>query len=165
MWGPSNFEYLLEAMHSFIPKDANVSSHSFGPSPGSPSMVLQSLDNPFVLFDHEEIIISAILLRPNSDKPSSLEPIKNVTKPGDLSVIYICDLRKLKGEFDLERAAALGLRPGPKCDSLLDGNPIMSDSQDIMVDIAYLLYLFSFLLSIFCIFQPRAQCGVIFRYT
>ncbi|XP_042014427.1 tRNAse Z TRZ4, mitochondrial-like [Salvia splendens] len=142
MWGPSDFEYLLDAMKSFIPNAAMVNSHSFGPSLGSPSMVLQSFDNPFVLIDEKVIRISVVLLRPNyeevshgenSDKPTSPEPIKHVTKPGDLSVIYICELPEIKGKFDPKRAAALGLRPGPKYGALQGGNPVMSDSQDIMV--------------------------------
>ncbi|KAG6403097.1 hypothetical protein SASPL_135314 [Salvia splendens] len=142
MWGPSDFEYLLDAMKSFIPNAAMVNSHSFGPSLGSPSMVLQSFDNPFVLIDEKVIRISAVLLRPNyedvshgenSGKPTSPEPIKHATKPGDLSVIYICELPEIKGKFDPKRAAALGLRPGPKYGALQGGNPVMSDSQDIMV--------------------------------
>ncbi|XP_042049465.1 tRNAse Z TRZ4, mitochondrial-like [Salvia splendens] len=142
MWGPSDLKYLLDAMKSFIPNAAMVHTRSFGPSPGSPSMVLQSLDNPFVLIDDEVVRISAVLLRPdkeevsqgkNSHKPSSPEPTLNATKPGDLSVIYICELPEIKGKFDPKKAAALGLRPGPKYRELQLGNPVKSDSQDIMV--------------------------------
>ncbi|KAL1551517.1 tRNAse Z trz4, mitochondrial, variant 2 [Salvia divinorum] len=142
MWGPSDLKYLLDAMKSFIPNAAMVHTRSFGPSPGSPSMVLQSLDNPFVLIDDEVVRISAVLLRPNNEevsqgenshKPSSPEPVTNATKPGDLSVIYICELPEIKGKFDPKKAAALGLRPGPKYRELQLGNPVQSDSQDIMV--------------------------------
>ncbi|XP_042052514.1 tRNAse Z TRZ4, mitochondrial-like [Salvia splendens] len=141
MWGPSDLKYLLDAMKSFIPNAAMVHTRSFGPSPGSPSMVLQSLDNPFVLIDDEVVKISAILLRPNkevsqgenSHKPSSPEPTTNATKPGDLSVIYICELPEIKGKIDPKKAAALGLRPGPNYRELQLGNPVKSDSLDIMV--------------------------------
>ncbi|XP_057773077.1 tRNAse Z TRZ4, mitochondrial-like [Salvia miltiorrhiza] len=134
MWGPSDLKYLLDAMKSFIPNAAMVHTRSFGPSPGSPSRVLQSFDNPFVLIDDEVVKISALLLRPNHEEVSSSpESVTNATKPGDLSVIYICELPEIKGKFDPRKAAALGLRPGPKFRELQLGNSVKSDSQDIMV--------------------------------
>lgn len=55
-------------------------------------------------------------------------------KPGDLSVIYVCELPEIKGKFDPQKAAALGLRPGPKYRALQLGNSVKSDHQDIMVE-------------------------------
>ncbi|KAL6996444.1 ribonuclease Z [Sarracenia purpurea var. burkii] len=54
-------------------------------------------------------------------------------KPGDISVIYICELPEIKGKFDPKKAAALGLRPGPKYRELQLGNSVTSDRQNIMV--------------------------------
>ncbi|KAK9142102.1 hypothetical protein Syun_011502 [Stephania yunnanensis] len=54
-------------------------------------------------------------------------------KPGDISVIYICELPEIKGKFDPAKAVALGLKPGPKYRELQLGNSVMSDHQNIMV--------------------------------
>ncbi|XP_059640695.1 tRNase Z TRZ3, mitochondrial-like [Cornus florida] len=56
-----------------------------------------------------------------------------VLKAGDISVIYVCELPEIKGKFDTNKAAALGLRPGPKYRELQLGNSVKSDYQDIMV--------------------------------
>ncbi|KAJ6394648.1 hypothetical protein OIU77_023790 [Salix suchowensis] len=68
----------------------------------------------------------AILLRPNQSQGSAL-------KPGDMSVIYLCELAEIMGKFDPEKAKALGLKPGPKYRELQSGRSVMSDHQDIMV--------------------------------
>lgn len=149
MWGPSDLKYLIDAMKSFIPNAAMVHTRSFGPSfdsKGSPSKVPQIFDDPFVLIDDEVVKISAVLLRPNhedilnsieeaSHEPSSPKAVTNATKPGDLSVVYICELPEIKGKFDPQKAIALGLRPGPKFRELQLGNSVESDNQDIMVNI------------------------------
>ncbi|XP_057505289.1 tRNase Z TRZ3, mitochondrial [Actinidia eriantha] len=54
-------------------------------------------------------------------------------KPGDISVIYVCELPEIMGKFDPKKAAALGLRPGPKYRDLQLGNSVKSDRQNIMV--------------------------------
>ncbi|KAL6006137.1 hypothetical protein ACLOJK_040183 [Asimina triloba] len=54
-------------------------------------------------------------------------------KPGDISVIYVCELPEIKGKFDPAKALALGLRPGPKYRELQLGNSVMSDRQNFMV--------------------------------
>ncbi|KAI3455462.1 hypothetical protein Pfo_012125 [Paulownia fortunei] len=147
VWGPSDLKYLVDAMKSFIPNAAMVHTRSFGPTPdtnGSPSSVSRKFDDPFVLIDDEVVKISAILLRPShvevsesmkekSYDLSSPESGVNVTKPGDLSVIYICELPEIKGKFDPKKAAALGLRPGPKFRELQLGNSVKSDCHDVMV--------------------------------
>ncbi|KAG8379983.1 hypothetical protein BUALT_Bualt07G0146400 [Buddleja alternifolia] len=135
LWGPSDFRYFVDAMKSFIPNAAMVNTRSFGPgSNGSSRSISRSFDDPFVLIDDEVVKLSAILLRPNHLEVSeTLEEKSNVTKPGDLSVIYICELPEIKGKFDPTKAAALGLRPGPKYRELQLGNSVKSDRQDIMV--------------------------------
>ncbi|KAH6832454.1 tRNAse Z4 [Perilla frutescens var. hirtella] len=147
MWGPSDLKYFIEAMKSFVPNSATIHTRSFGPtsdSSGSPSSVQQRFDDPFVLIDDEVVKISAVLLTPNhedvslpigekSHQLSSPESVMNAIKPGDLSVIYICELAEIKGKFDPQKAVALGLRPGPKFRELQLGNSVKSDSQDIMV--------------------------------
>ncbi|KAK4428125.1 tRNAse Z TRZ4, mitochondrial [Sesamum alatum] len=147
VWGPSDLKYLVDAMKSFIPNAAMVHTRSFGPMPGpngSPSNMSRKFDDPFVLIDDEVVKISAVLVRPRrievsdstKDKSYELSPPEsgvNSTKPGDLSVIYICELPEIKGKFDPKKAAALGLRPGPKYRDLQLGNSVKSDRQDIMV--------------------------------
>ncbi|XP_077209963.1 tRNase Z TRZ3, mitochondrial-like isoform X2 [Tasmannia lanceolata] len=56
-----------------------------------------------------------------------------VLKPGDISVIYVCELPEIKGKFDPAKAVALGLKAGPKYRELQLGNSVMSDRQKIMV--------------------------------
>lgn len=54
-------------------------------------------------------------------------------KPGEIAVIYACELPEIKGKFDPDKAASLGLRPGPKYRELQLGNSVMSDRLNIMV--------------------------------
>lgn len=91
--------------------------------------------DPIVLIDDEVVKISAILLQPVSASESSQKHKPDVvSKPGDVSVIYVCELPEIKGKFDPKKAAALGLRPGPKYRELQLGNSVKSDNQDIMVN-------------------------------
>ena len=129
IWGPSDFKYLVDAMKSFIPHAAMVHTHSFGPAPGSDVASLPDLTklaDPIVLIDNEVVKISAILLKPNSSEGSA-------AKPGEMSVIYVCELPEIVGKFDPKKAAALGLRPGPKYSELQSGKSVKSDHQDTMV--------------------------------
>lgn len=54
-------------------------------------------------------------------------------KPGDIAVLYACELPEIKGKFDPDKAASLGLKPGPKYRELQLGNSVMSDRLNIMV--------------------------------
>ncbi|KAM3380224.1 tRNase Z TRZ3, mitochondrial isoform X1 [Capsicum galapagoense] len=157
IWGPSDLKYLVNAMKSFIPNAAMVHARSFGPSVGSS----EATDDLFVPIDDEVVKISAVLLRPRYSKVSKTtkevsseldDPLVGVNhlaenlsvqrmhstaefplKPGDLAVVYICELPEIKGKFDPKKAASLGLRPGPKYRELQLGNSVQSDHQDIMV--------------------------------
>ncbi|KAM7483770.1 hypothetical protein LguiB_008353 [Lonicera macranthoides] len=141
-WGPSDFKYLVDAMKSFIPNAAMVHTHSFGPKPSSDGVSVndpQQFDDPIVLIDDEVVKISAILLRPSCTisydllEKKSNRRAEDALKPGDISVIYVCELPEIKGKFDPKKAVSLGLRPGPKYRELQLGNSVMSDRQNIMV--------------------------------
>ncbi|KAI4329227.1 hypothetical protein L6164_021514 [Bauhinia variegata] len=158
IWGPSDLKYLVDAMRSFIPNAAMVHTQSFGPtmSTNEPAKFDQSrLSEPIVLVDDEVVKISAIILQPSyiegqlftpseshseermdqSPKPPGSPNGKRqaTTKPGDMSVVYICELPEIKGKFDPEKAKALGLKPGPKYRELQLGNSVNSDRQNVMV--------------------------------
>lgn len=160
VWGPSDINYLIDAMRSFIPKAAMVHTHSFGASPRSDGISVSNsikFSEPIVLIDDEVVKISASLLQPNiyKAKPPSMaemevgdarnqnsetvlqkcqnKELEVTLKPGDLSVVYVCELPEIKGTFDPKKANALGLRPGPKYRELQLGNSVKSDRQDIMV--------------------------------
>lgn len=116
-------------MRSFIPRAAMVHTRSFGPSlndstPQSGSS--KPKDDPFVLVDDEVVKISAILLEPNRSEESR-------SKPGETSVIYVCELPEINGKFDPKKAMALGLRAGPKYGKLQSGQSVKSDFKDITV--------------------------------
>lgn len=157
VWGPPDLKYLVDAMRSFIPNAAMVHTRTFGPSR--------------VLVEHDVVKISAILLQPsfseisrrlheasrkgnasekvleermdNASVPSSPNSkIASGGKPGDMSVVYVCELSEFKGKFDPKKAAALGLRPGPKYRQLQDGQSVKSDNQDITVSSGNIMKLF-----------------------
>ena len=155
IWGPSDLKYLVDAMWSFIPNSAMAHTHSFGSAPrGSDAGIFT---DPMVLIDDEVVKISAILLRPSysnmlnlaavrseENRDQSSEPVASslqssprkegtALKPGDISVIYICELPEIQGKFDPTKAVALGLKAGPKYRELQLGNSVMSDHQSIMV--------------------------------
>lgn len=146
IWGPSDLEYLVGAMRSFIPNAAMVHTRCFGPasnSKGDAGPSSANVDNPLVLVDDEVVKLSAILLRSSCSKVNHLldSDAKVVTalKPGDLSAVYICELPEIKGKFDPKKAVALGLKPGPKYRELQLGNSVKSDHQDIMVSMCNIL--------------------------
>lgn len=58
-------------------------------------------------------------------------------KPGDISVIYVCELPEIKGKFDPQKALALGLKAGPKYRDLQLGKSVMSDRKNIMVGFCF----------------------------
>ncbi|KAF1859687.1 hypothetical protein Lal_00010271 [Lupinus albus] len=158
VWGPSDLKYLVDAMRSFIPNAAMVHTKSFGPdfSNDEATMLSQSkLSDPIVLIDDEVVKLSAIIIQPNcfENKPpmasnspahesighsSEIPDSPNgkrqpAAKPGDMSVVYVCELPEIKGKFDPEKAKVLGLKPGPKYRELQLGNSVKSDRQNIMV--------------------------------
>ncbi|XP_044497252.1 tRNAse Z TRZ4, mitochondrial-like isoform X2 [Mangifera indica] len=101
VWGPSNLKYLIDAMKSFVPPTI-VDMHIFGSSPSSDGAALADLIDPVVLVDNKVVKISAILLKPNFSKGSAV-------KPGEMSVIYVCELAEILGEFDSENGGAIVL--------------------------------------------------------
>ncbi|XP_062156167.1 tRNAse Z TRZ4, mitochondrial [Alnus glutinosa] len=161
VWGPSDLKYLVDAMRSFIPNAAMVHTRSFGPALSSDVAAMPDLSkslDPIVLVNDEVVKISAILLQPNcvegwqllNEEPISQKGLEermdhiskplspnsrtgSATKPGDMSVIYVCELPEIKGKFDPAKAMALGLKPGPKYRELQLGNSVKSDHQNIMV--------------------------------
>ncbi|KAG0455755.1 hypothetical protein HPP92_023543 [Vanilla planifolia] len=124
IWGPSDLDFLVNAMKLFIPNAAMVHTHSFGETQNSNGGLGSSM-HPIVLIDDEVVRLSAISLKPNSSA--------GTMKPGDIAVVYICELPEIKGKFDPEKAAACGLKPGPKYRELQLGNSVMSDSLNITV--------------------------------
>lgn len=130
-------------MRSFIPNAAMVHTKSFGPTFGRDESPVQYQSNPIVLVDDEVVRISAIILQPKGPSQTKSHSIDTVdspnvkkipaAKPGDMSVVYVCELPEIKGKFDLEKAKALGLRPGPKYRELQLGNSVKSDHQNVMV--------------------------------
>ncbi|KAL2547592.1 tRNAse Z4 [Forsythia ovata] len=131
VWGPTDLNYLAAAMEYFIPNAAMDRFCCFGQmhdSNGDAIPTSQKSDDLHVLIDDDVVKISAIVLQ-----PSRVETGLNETKPANLSVIYICELLEIKGKFDPEKAASLGLNPGPKRRKLQLGEPVKSDRQDIMV--------------------------------
>ncbi|XP_076952043.1 tRNAse Z TRZ4, mitochondrial-like [Bidens hawaiensis] len=121
VWGPSDFKYLVDAMKSFIPNAAMVHTRCFGQSPRS-----EKVNDLINLVNDEVVKISAILLQPELKDEFAI-------KSSDISVLYICELPEIRGKFDLEKARALGLKPGPKYRELQEGRSVKSDFKDIMV--------------------------------
>ncbi|KAJ6811196.1 uncharacterized protein M6B38_154260 [Iris pallida] len=131
IWGPSDLKYLVDAMRSFIPNAAMVHTHSFGETQSNSGAAVSSFEDgkfvdPIVVIDDEVVRLSAIPLRPSQSRGSAV-------KPGDVAVIYVCELPEIKGKFDKDKAEALGLRAGPKYRELQLGNSVMSDTLNIMV--------------------------------
>lgn len=158
VWGPSDLKYLVDAMKSFIPNAAIVHTRSFGPIFGTDDSTMLNQNkqsDPMVLVDDEVVKISAVVLQPNYAQGQlltppehhlqermghSLEPLgpenrkkQPAVKPGDMSVVYVCELPEIKGKFDPAKAKALGLKPGPKYRELQLGKSVKSDHQNIMV--------------------------------
>lgn len=136
MWGPSNLKQLVAAMKAFIPNAAMVHTRSFGPSQHADEIAISELSKfsePFELINDEVVKLSAILLQPNENNETANSESESIIKPGDLSVIYICELPEIQGKFDPEKAKALGLKAGPKYRELQHGKSVESDHLDIMV--------------------------------
>ncbi|GJR33517.1 exocyst complex component EXO84C [Tanacetum coccineum] len=133
VWEPSDFNYLVDAMKSFIPNVAMVHSRCFGPSPKSDKF---SLDNPgnfhdqLKLIDDEVVKITSILLQPENH---GLKEDENTFKSSDISVLFVCELLEIRGKFDLEKVTTLRLKRGPKYRDLQEGKSVESDTMNITV--------------------------------
>ncbi|XVE88856.1 hypothetical protein DITRI_Ditri19aG0102400 [Diplodiscus trichospermus] len=130
IWGPSDLNLLVGAMKSFIPHATMVHTQSFGVASTSDAAsdgpAPTKTADPIVLVKDEVVKISAILLQPQCSGRSQI-------KPGEMSVIYIFELPEIMGKFDPKKAAALGLKAGPKYGELQHGKSVKSDRLDIMV--------------------------------
>ncbi|KAG2585977.1 hypothetical protein PVAP13_5NG004600 [Panicum virgatum] len=129
IWGPSDLDFLAGAMRSFIPNRAMLHTHSFGAEWNASSS--QPKDSVVILND-EVVRISAMFVKPRY--PNGAGSLNDIDmKPGDTAIVYVCELPEIKGKFDPAKAAALGLRPGPKYRELQLGNSVQSDQFDEMV--------------------------------
>ncbi|KAL5654193.1 hypothetical protein ACJX0J_033512, partial [Zea mays] len=129
IWGPSDLDFLAGAMRSFIPNRAMLHTHSFGADRNASSP--QSTDSVIVL-DDEVVRVSAMFVKPKYNNGTGSSNDSDM-KPGDTAIVYACELPEIKGKFDPSKAAALGLRPGPKYRELQLGNSVQSDQFDEMV--------------------------------
>jgi ribonuclease Z len=125
IWGPSELDFLAGAMKSFIPNRAMLHTHSFGVDHSASSQ-------PTVIIDDEVVRISAMFVKPRYNNEAKSSTDIN-SKPGDTAIVYSCELTEIKGKFDPAKAAALGLKPGPKYSELQLGNSVQSDKIDTMV--------------------------------
>lgn len=147
IWGPSDLDFLLGAMRSFIPRKAMLHAHSFGLDQSNNATSLSprakdgNSDDAIVLIDDEVVRISAMFVRPINHKIGLDSDRGEFLRPGDMAVVYACELPEVKGKFDPVKAASLGLRPGPKYRDLQLGKSVKSDSLDIMVIFIFNLFL------------------------
>lgn len=131
IWGPSDLDFLAGAMRSFIPNRAMLHTHSFGAERNAHSS--QSKDSVIIL-DDEVVRISAMFVKPKYHNGVGAGSLNDVDlKPGDTAIVYACELPEIKGKFDPSKAAALGLKPGPKYRELQLGNSVQSDQFNEMV--------------------------------
>lgn len=130
IWGPSDLNYLVDAMKSFIPNAAMVHTKSFGAPPGSD---MDQFKDTIVLIDDDVVKILALLLCPERNNNGEHVMQKSSTKSGDISVVYVCELPELKGKFHPERAKEKGLKPGPAYRELQLGKSVFSERLNIMV--------------------------------
>uniref|UniRef100_A0A0D9UYQ6 ribonuclease Z n=1 Tax=Leersia perrieri TaxID=77586 RepID=A0A0D9UYQ6_9ORYZ len=129
IWGPSDLDFLASAMRSFIPNRAMLHTHSFG---GEQNVSSSQSQDATVIVDDEVVRLSAMFVKPRYDNEANSLTDNNL-KPGDTAIIYACELPELKGKFDPAKAAALGLKPGPKYRELQLGNSVQSDTFNKMV--------------------------------
>ncbi|KAJ7198699.1 hypothetical protein O6H91_Y499900 [Diphasiastrum complanatum] len=159
IWGPSDLRYLVDAMRLFVPQASMFHIHSFGEEvqPASPTTTghvhgsegisqftsgkMHKEQSP----TRESSISDASLsgtsmdadqasdfMEPPDVKAESLS-MKRSCRPGEISVVYVCELPEVKGKFDPAKAASLGLKKGPKYGRLQDGETVMSDDGKRMV--------------------------------
>lgn len=134
IWGPSDLKYLVDAMKSFIPNAAMVHTNSFGPAPSSDAAAVPDLNkftDPIILVDDDVVKISSVLMWPEESGQNN--GVHSAMRPGDMSVVYVCELPELKGKFHPERAKEKGLRPGPEYRELQLGKSVFSKKLNITV--------------------------------
>nr|XP_004252351.4 tRNAse Z TRZ4, mitochondrial-like isoform X1 [Solanum lycopersicum] len=161
--GPPDLYLLVKAMESFIPNSAmgQIDSVLCNGSDEVASASSSKFDRLFAPITDGVVKLSAVLVPPcclkvcGSMKEGSSEtntPLisgshlaedlqaqwMNLTaevelNPGELSVVYICEFPEIKGKFYPDKAAALGVEPGPKYGQLQRGNSVESDHQNIIV--------------------------------
>ncbi|KAL8139464.1 hypothetical protein V2J09_005485 [Rumex salicifolius] len=136
VWGPSDLNILVEAMKLFVPNAAMLHTKTFGPCPNTEGIAVwdkHQFSGAIELINDEVVKISAILLPPIC--LTGLEEGRNGGGliPGELSVVYVCELPEVQGKFFPEKAKALGLKPGPKYRALQLNESVKSDELDIMV--------------------------------
>ncbi|MCO5614199.1 hypothetical protein L7F22_068479 [Adiantum nelumboides] len=127
IWGPGEFQHLVNAIRCFVPSAATLHTHSFGGESyemGDDEIVdaVAGITNPIMLLENELVKISAVVLQ--SKQSSDVPNRKGATR---VSVIYICELTEVLGKFDPKKAFARGLRPGPKYGKLQKGESVISD--------------------------------------
>ncbi|XP_024533168.1 tRNAse Z TRZ4, mitochondrial isoform X2 [Selaginella moellendorffii] len=120
IWGPSDLQCLITAMSTYLPNASFFYTHAFGKD-GKLLPEHAKDPNIAVLLEDDLVKISAVLLVPFSDKQGKK------FRPGDVAVVYVCELPEVRGKFDPVKAAALGLRPGRKYALLQSGTSVLSD--------------------------------------
>lgn len=125
IWGPGDFQNLVNAIRSFVPNAATVYTHSFGGEGDEKLTAETGASTPILLVEDELVRISSVILCPHADLEDKTS--RNV------SVVYICELPEVLGKFDTEKALAKGLKPGFKYGKLQRGECVMSDDGTQMV--------------------------------
>ncbi|XP_030526385.1 tRNAse Z TRZ4, mitochondrial isoform X2 [Rhodamnia argentea] len=111
-----------------------VHTKSFGPAPSSDAAAIPDLNHfadPIILVDDDVVKISAVLLWPEESGQNN--GVHSAMSPGDMSVVYVCELPELKGKFHPERAKEKGLRPGPEYRELQLGKSVFSKRLNVLV--------------------------------
>ncbi|PHT32231.1 hypothetical protein CQW23_28568 [Capsicum baccatum] len=162
VWGSPDLYLLVDAMKSLISNGAmgSICSVLRNGSKEVASASSRIFDRIFSSINDQVVKISVVLMPPRclnvcgSMKDGSSEPntllvsgshleedqaqwmnlIAEISlNPGELSVVYICELPEIKGKFHRDKAVALGVEPGPKYYQLQSGNSVESGHQNITV--------------------------------
>ncbi|XP_060176784.1 tRNAse Z TRZ4, mitochondrial-like isoform X2 [Lycium barbarum] len=131
IWGPPNLDLLVNAMKNFVPHATMVNKHIIpddikvheNGSALAPSLHMLELKDKHKF---KAVSISAILLSPTQLAGSQF-------RPNDASIVYICKLHDIRGNFDPEKVKACGLKQGRKLAELEKGFSVKSDLLDIEV--------------------------------
>uniref|UniRef100_A0A1U7YHM3 ribonuclease Z n=1 Tax=Nicotiana sylvestris TaxID=4096 RepID=A0A1U7YHM3_NICSY len=133
IWGPPNLDLLVNAMKNFVPHATMVKAHII---PRSDNVMVHGNGAALASSLHAEelqaegkfkaVSISAILLTPTHLDGSHFSS-------NDTSIVYICNLHDIRGEFDPRKAKACGLKKGRKLGQLQNGISVKSDLLDIEV--------------------------------
>ncbi|XP_060178293.1 tRNAse Z TRZ4, mitochondrial-like [Lycium barbarum] len=131
IWGPPNLDLLVNAMKNFVPHATMVNKHIIpddikvheNGSALAPSLHMLELKDKHKF---KAVSISAILLSPTQLARSQF-------RPNDASIVYICKLHDIRGNFDPVKVKACGLKQGRKLAELEKGFSVKSDLLDIEV--------------------------------